>query len=202
MKNKFLKIICLLAIGYSSSGISDTKIGIGSGINTGSVSVRGGVISIPIRMGSSFMVEPFFLINKYDQDADKNAPEYYERKTENYQIGLGIYGISAISNSDFEIYYGGTFGAGKNKSTTNRRYTYTNPIRVNEYTDESKITEYFVMPILGISYIVNENFLLSIDAGIGYSWGEGEETPSNSLQYSRDVSGTTTRTRLLFRYLF
>jgi len=71
------------------------------------------------------------------------------------------------------------------------------------------------MPVLGINYIVNENFSLSIDVGLGYSWGDEDVTqkytrytnsipavPDTDTQYTKNISGTRTGTRLLFRYLF
>jgi hypothetical protein len=70
-----------------------------------------------------------------------------------------------------------------------------------------------VKPTLGISYLINENFSFSVDAGIYYYWGKEEieqtsidTTPTDSTvdvsKSSADTSGVNTFTRIVFRMMF
>ena len=113
-------LVGLLIIGYTGYTSADTKVGIGTGINTGFSRGYSGTISIPIKTGLSFMLEPFFGVTKTNEDVDQSLPNYREYNRDYYQLGIGLYGISQLVKG-FEIYYGGTLGASKSETTTNYR---------------------------------------------------------------------------------
>ena len=69
-------------------------------------------------------------------------------------------------------------------------------------TDTTETTDYAIRPTLGISYLVNDNFSLSIDAGIGYSSGKEEISSDDGTLRSKDTDRIYTTTELLFRYYF
>ena len=143
------------------------------------------------------MLEPFLGMSISNEDADKNMPEYEETDSNYYSLGVGLYGVSGLVK-DFELYYGASIGTAKGKDETKG----SNNGGLSEYSGGRESKNYFIQPTLGLSYIVNENFLLSIDLGLQYSWGEEEFFRDDITYLARDYSDTRTISRVLFRYLF
>lgn len=208
MNHKYNKSILLTIVLFIFSGTTqaDTKVGIGTGVSTIYSAGYGGVISVPIKFDTTMMIEPYVGFSLRSQDADTNAPEYNINEREYYQGGVGIYALSNF-NKEFEIYYGAAIAVGRNTRTY--EYKYTTNISTYSSQDETDTLLYMIKPTLGISYLINENFMFSLDAGIYYYWGkETDKTtdiPNGTPEYSEsnsDVDGVDTFTRFVFRMIF
>jgi len=198
MNNKNIALLTgLFMLVVTSQCLADTKIGVGTGVVSGLPGNVGGQLVMPIKIGSHFMLEPFLGISISNEDADKNLPEYEETNSDYYQLGVGLYGVNGLVK-DFEIYYGAAIGTAKEEDETKR----SNNGGLSEFSSSYESTHYFFQPTLGISYVVNENFLLSIDLGLMYLWGEEDRFTDDTKVSTREYSDTRTSTRLLFRYLF
>ena len=143
------------------------------------------------------MVEPTFGIRVSKDESDTSFPQYDESDSKYYQLGVGLYGFNGLVK-DFEIYYGGSIGTGRQKVESKS----SGDGGITEFTSSRERTDYFIQPTLGIGYVVNENFLLSIDVGLAYYWGEEEFFNDGEKTGTRDTSSTSTSSRLLLRYLF
>lgn len=210
--NKKILLVCVGLFVIGGKSLADTKIGIGTGVSSSFSRSNSAVISMPIKFDSYMMIEPYAGYRKTSEDVDRNLPDYYVRNSEAYQLGVGLYGISKLS-TDFELYYGGALAAGKSEWNSQRKDTNTfiDETSVYFYQNESKATEYMIKPTLGISYLINENFSFSLDAGIYYSWGKDERkditTRSSSSyteesEYTVDLERVDTFTRFMFRMVF
>jgi hypothetical protein len=215
VNNKYKVVFGLLfaVIGVENS-LADTKIGVGTGALSLFSQTYGGVISMPIKLDSFMLIEPYAGYSSRSEDPDTNSPEYNINEQSSYQVGVGLYGISKLG-TEFELYYGAALAASKSEY----KYEYQNTsvfnnenyVYVNRSNTETK--EYMVKPTLGISYLINENFSFSVDAGIYYYWGKEEieqtsidTTPTDSTvdvsKSSADTSGVNTFTRIVFRMMF
>lgn len=204
-KNYNSVLACAFLFAIGGECLADTKIGLGTGVSTTFSGYYGGVISMPIKLDSIMLIEPFAGYSRQSQNADSNLPDYNEYSRQAYQLGVGLYGISKLVPK-FEIYYGAAVAAGKSERDSERKYG------DNFYKDEYKTTEYMIKPTLGISYLINENFSFSLDAGIYYYWGKEEvnniqiygDSPSinENREYTVDTQGVNTFTRFLFRMVF
>jgi len=206
-KSILLTIVLFLVAGTTQA---DTKVGIGTGISTIFSSSYGGVISVPIKIDDTLMIEPYVGFSFRSEDADTNAPEYNINEREYYQGGFGIYALSNL-NKEFEIYYGAALAVGRNNFTYERKYTSDigTGIITYSYHDETDTLVYMIKPTFGISYLINENFMFSLDAGIYYFWGEETvkttDISNGTTEYSEsnsDVDGADTFTRFVFRMIF
>jgi hypothetical protein len=169
---------------------------------------------MPIKLDSYMMIEPYLGYTKRSEDVDASLPEYYLNESKSYQVGVGIYGISTLG-TEFEIYYGAALAAGKSDWKRENKYTRVsnNETSISFNQDEAEATEYMIKPTLGISYLINENFTVSVDAGIYYAWGEEKRknvytfsspfSSSNEMSESTsDLEGVNTFSRLVFRMMF
>ncbi len=192
----------LMMLLITNPSYAEVKIGVGTGIAPGGSGGTGGQFMMPIKIGASFMLEPFLAVAVSNEDADKNSIRYTERSSDDFGFGVGLYGVSNLVEN-FEIYYGASLGRHKRKDTTK---TYDGAgSNIIESTKNRERDQYFVQPTLGISYIVNENILLSIDYGLAYLWGEVSVTSGQnalSTASTDTTSNTQTRTRLMLRYMF
>lgn len=210
------KGLTVLVISFAFWGdcIAETKIGIGTGATSSFSGYFGGVISVPIRLESNFLIEPFIGYTKRSEDADRTSPDYSLNDRESYQAGVGLYKLQKLG-AEFELYYGAAVATGISIQTFESKSTYTSggTTYSNYRKYKTDASEYMIKPTLGISYLVNENFSFSIDTGIYYYWGEEkrqENTTSTSAlppvyeesKYTADIDGFDTFTRFTFRMMF
>jgi hypothetical protein len=214
--NNNLKVALSCAILCVSGGncIADTKIGIGTGVLSAFSRGYGGVISMPIKLGSYMLIEPYAGYTKRSEDTDTNLPDYSYGDSKSYQVGVGVYGISKLG-SEFELYYGAALATAESDRKSEGKHTRTSndETSVDFSQSQTEATEYMIKPTLGVSYLINENFTVSVDAGIYYFWGEEKSkslyTYSSPTFSSReesestnDLEGVNTFTRLVFRMMF
>lgn len=215
MKNNH-KIALAGAMLFASGGscLADTKIGIGTGALSVFSQGTGGVISMPIKLDSYMLIEPYVGYTERSVDIDTSLPDYSYNNFKSYQVGVGLYGISKLG-TEFELYYGAALASVKSKRNyESKRTGGTDPdTYLNFNRHETETTEYMIKPTLGVGYLVNENFSVSLDAGIYYYWGEEKNkdiyTYKSSIssttdvsESTADVSGVNTFTRLVFRMMF
>jgi len=210
MINKTKIALSLVILIFSGGNcLADTKVGIGTGVSPFLSGVYGGIISVPIKFGSHVLIEPY--AGYYDTSNDPQDSQNY-RVTEitSYQAGTGLYGISKLSK-EFELYYGTALAVDRNKNKY--EYKITNGTTTNFSHQEIESKTYLVKPTLGISYLINENFTVSLDAGIYYYWGKDKNTTtsyytstgvftSSQTESTEDRNGISTFTALIFRMMF
>jgi hypothetical protein len=214
--NNIHKVVltCAILCVSGGNGLADTKIGIGTGVSSVFARGYGGVISIPIKLDSYILIEPYVGYTKRSEDVDTNLTDYDYNKSKTYQAGVGVYGIRKLG-SEFELYFGADLAAAKSNRKSGYKDTRTNndETSVTFHQSEAVATEYMIKPTLGVSYLVTENFTVSVDAGIYYSWGEekrkGIDTYSSSSysssdasEYTVDLDSVNTFSRLIFRMMF
>ena len=215
MKNNY-KVLSLLVIlsAFLGECIAETKVGIGTGAMSYFSGFSGGTLSVPIKLDSNVLIEPYIGYMTRSEDADNTVPDYYLNDRESYQVGVGLYKLKTIS-AEYELYYGAAFAAGKSTQTFENKNTYISgsTIYSNYRKNKTDASEYMIKPTLGISYLVNENLSFSLDTGIYYHWGEEkrqENTVSTSSlpavykesKYTTDIDGFDTFTRFIFRMMF
>jgi hypothetical protein len=212
-KNKLIFGLLIAVVAVENS-LADTKIGLGTGALSLFSRSFGGVISMPIKLDSFMLIEPYAGYSNRSEDPDTNSLEYNIYEHSSYQVGVGLFGISKLG-TEFELYYGAALAAAKSEY----KYEYQNTSVFNNETyvylnrNNTETMEYMVKPTLGVSYLINENFSCSLDAGIYYYWGEAETehtsidtTPTDATvevsKSSADTSGVNTFTRFIFRMMF
>lgn len=210
MKKNYIKLI-VFVITLTSWGqcFSETRIGLGTGGASAFSGFFGGVISMPVKLDSGILIEPYIGYMERSEDVDKNLPNYRENEIESYQIGAGLYKIKKLA-TEFELYYGADFATGKTKRTSESKFT--SAISSRSFQNTTDTTEYMIKPTLGISYLVDKNLSFSVDTGISYHWGEEkrkevdtEISPTPSIEvteYTADIRHIVTFTRIIFRMMF
>ena len=208
MKNNNKKIILFIIL-FASWGqcSAETRVGLGTGGTSAFSGYFGGAISIPVRLDSNILIEPYFGYTERTQNIDNNLPNYRISKNEYYQVGVGLYKIKELT-SDFELYYGADLATGKTKYKSESGYTYGASSGSVESSTET--TYYAIKPTLGISYLVDKNLSFSVDAGIHYHWGEEKRKEiridtslfTEVTEYTSDIQQIDTFTRFIFRMMF
>lgn len=216
MKNNYIKsIVCICMLAGMENSLADVKIGMGTGATSVFSRGYGGVVSMPIKINSIILIEPYVGYSERSEDADKNEPYYTIYNRSSYQTGVGLYGINKLG-ANFEIYYGAALAVAKSEQKSENKRTNTFNGETSVYTNysESDADEYMIKPTLGVSYLINDNFSFSLDAGIYYSWGEEKSkiasTDSSTTGTSsydethseKDLEAINTFTRFLFRMMF
>lgn len=215
MKN-YYKVFTMFVIlsAFWGECVAETKVGIGTGAISFFSGYSGGALSVPIKLDSSVLIEPYIGYMTRSENADSTLPNYYLNDRESYQVGIGLYKLKKIS-AEYELYYGAAFAAGTSTQTHENRNTYISGSTTysNYRKNKTDASEYMIKPTLGISYLVNENLIFSIDTGVYYHWGEEkkqENTISTSSlpavyeesKYTTDIDGFDTFTRFIFRMMF
>lgn len=217
MKDNYkLALGCALLLACEGSCLADTKIGIGTGLTTGFSIGYSGVISIPIKMGTRTLIEPYMSYSKYAEDVDPSLPDYDYGDAKSIQVGIGLYGLRKLG-AEYELYYGAAVALAKSDRTSEYANGEADNGDVVPYylsRNDIEATEYMIKPTLGFSYLINKNFTVSVDAGIYYSWGEENNrelkryfSPSladrnTDIEYKKDIERINTFSRLIFRMMF
>ena|GEM_PF-3564612 len=213
MKNNYkIVIACFTVLAFWENCLADTKIGIGSGVSSLS-SGYSGVISMPIKLDSYMLIEPYLGYSDRSKDVDQASPDYNFSESKSYQAGVGLYGISKLG-VEFELYYGAALAVEESDWSNERKSTRTinNETYIDINQNKTETSGYLIKPTLGVSYLINENFTISLDAGVYYRWGEEKTTttynnllPTTSYDYSEstgDLRSVNTFTQLMFRMMF
>jgi hypothetical protein len=197
--------------GWGNSSHADTKIGIGTGYTSGFPYFAGGNITLPIILDSYLLIEPFIGYMKDGEDVDRNLPDYSINEREAYQAGVSLFRIRKL-NEDFELYYGASFGASKSKYNYENKNTFDSGTSVSESFSqrETDSTAFLFKPTFGASYLISDDFTVSVDVGIYYSWGEEDrkeirDSTSSGYEESEstvDIDHTSTASQLIFRMIF
>ena len=210
MKNNNKKLIAfVILLAPWGQCFAETRIGLGTGGTSAFSGFFGGVISIPVRLDSNILIEPYIGYTEQTENVDNNLPNYRVNENESYQVGVGLYRIKELANQ-FEVYYGADVATGKTKRTSESKYT--NSISSGSFQNSTDTTEYMIKPTLGISYLIDDDLSFSVDAGILYRWGEEKiedvrtvtsPTPSIEVtEYTADITQIYTFTRIIFRMMF
>ena len=159
-------------------------------------------------------IEPYVGYSEWSEDADSASADYNLNNSNSYQIGIGLYGINKLG-AEFELYYGAALAAAKSERDYESKYTseFINETYTTVNKNEVEATEYMIKPTLGVSYLINENFSIALDAGIYYRWGEEKSkntynrtSPTDPIteisETTADLKGIYTFTNLVFRMMF
>ncbi|MCK4587900.1 MAG: hypothetical protein KAU29_11175 [Gammaproteobacteria bacterium] len=210
MKNNNKKLIAFVML-FAAWGQSfaETRIGLGTGGTSAFYGFFGGVISVPVRLDSNILIEPYIGYTEQTENVNNDLPDYRVNENESYQVGVGFYKIKELENQ-FEVYYGADVATGKSKRTSESKYT--SGTSSGSFQNSTETTEYMIKPTLGISYLVDKDLSFSVDAGILYRWGEEETKDVRTVtsptpfievtEYTADIAQTYTFTRIIFRMMF
>ena len=92
MKNSHkIASICTMLLISPGDCLADTKIGIGTGVSSVFSRGYGGVISMPIKLDSYMLIEPYLGYTQRSEDTDTSSPEFYLNDRKSYQIGVGLF---------------------------------------------------------------------------------------------------------------
>jgi len=198
MAQKSTQIIATLLLFFAAlnnSCLADVKFGMGIFVNPSAVSFTSG-ITIPIKFGDHFILEPAFGVFKYKTET--SGQSYNASDLNRYKdYSLGLYGVSKIKKN-FDWYYGARFGT--------EDFLYED-VDTRYGTNEYITKTVFISPTLGVSYLVNSNFSISLDMGLYIYKGKEEDTYKENDASQPNIektesSGIETNANLIFRYMF
>jgi hypothetical protein len=190
----FFAIVCLLL-----AATARADVGIGA-----SVASNDATIYVPITT-SRLMIEPY--IRYFDTELTfgssvSPAAGPREQQFENYDVGVGIFGVRQPKDR-VAFYYGGRVAYSTQlQETTFADLSIPNPILVNR-TD---LDGYQIVPAVGLTYSVIERLSIGVEVGWVYSELDGEELYSSSFSpptnVDHELTATGTRAAVILRFFF
>jgi hypothetical protein len=174
-----LTALAALAIGSIEAQAADYGIGV-------SVQSDDSIIYAPIDFNDKFRLEPTLRYSKNELNGG-------DVELENLEVGIGLFGLSAV-NKSIRLYYGGRLSY-IDQETTQRITTFDPILQVTDsvLTVSTDADGYRISPTIGFEFMFNERLSIGGEAEYFFQDVEGDDF---------DTQNSGTDTRLILRFKF